>query len=391
MADTPIRAAVVGGGIGGLAAAAALAHHGIAVQVYERAEALGEVGAGVHITPNSLRCLYRLGMKPALDRVGAPIGPQSNFCRADGTQVAPMLTGESAGGIRNQGMHRADLLEVLASHLPPGTVQTGHRCTGFEQDGATARVHFANGATVEADVVVAADGIQSVLQHYVCPPSQPVHSGMLAYRGLIARERLPGWPADLFRIWMGEGKHFMTYPVRAGRLINYVAFVPATEETAESWSARGDRDQLAAAFAGWDPAVVNMLAQVEECFWWGLYDREPLPRWTEGRLTLLGDAAHPMLPHLGQGANQAIEDGAALGGLLAGRSAAEVPQALAAYEALRRPRATTVQEGARQNGRRYDSQYLSIAERDAEIRASKAFRSWLYDYDVEREVQAMRA
>jgi salicylate hydroxylase len=182
---------------------------------------------------------------------------------------------------------------------------------------------------------------------------------------------------------MGEGKHFMVFPVRSGQLVNYVGFVPTTSQTAESWSAVGDRDELAASFTGWDPRVTGLLDKVERCFWWGLYDRAPLASWTKGRLVLSGDAAHAMLPHLGQGANQAIEDGAALAVFLERRDPAEVAAILPRYEAFRRQRTDIVQAEARKNGLRYDSRYASLEQRDREIANSAKFRKWLFDYDVE--------
>jgi len=185
-------------------------------------------------------------------------------------------------------------------------------------------------------------------------------------------------------VWMGDGKHFMVFPVRGGRLLNYVGFVPTENQTIESWSAIGDRDELAASFEGWDPRVTALLEKVDSCFWWGLYDRRPLSTWTKGRLVLLGDAAHAMLPHLGQGANQAIEDGVAMAILLEGRTAREIPDVLRQYEQLRRPRTDMIQAEARQNGLRYDSRYESLEQRDREIASSAAFRKSLYDYDVEK-------
>ena len=182
----------------------------------------------------------------------------------------------------------------------------------------------------------------------------------------------------------------LVFPVRSGRLLNYVGFVPTGEETVESWSAVGDRDELAASFAGWDPQVETLLAKIESCFWWGLYDRRPLARWTRGRLALLGDAAHPMLPHVGQGANQAVEDGVALAVLLEGESPARVPEVLMAYERFRRVRTDVVQKEARQNGLRYDSRYQRLEQRDREVRNAPTFRKWLYDYDVEAEAAALR-
>ncbi|WP_407176977.1 FAD-dependent monooxygenase [Bradyrhizobium sp. STM 3562] len=385
-----LRAAIVGGGIGGLSAANALRRRGIEVTVYEQAKALGEVGAGVFIYPNSLRQLERMGFADALAAVGARVGAGSEYCRMDGTVVGPILTTDSSGWNGLYGMHRADLLDVLARGLPASAVRTDHRCTGFAQDGAVARLSFANGERAEADVVIAADGIHSVLQRYVVAPQPPEYSGVRAYRGLIAREKLPGWRKEAHQVWMGDGKHFMVFPVRSGTMLNYVGFVPTSTETIESWSAAGDRDELAASFQGWDPCVTDLLEKVETCFWWGLYDRRPLASWTNGRLALLGDAAHAMLPHLGQGANQAIEDGVALAVLLEGREAADVPAILTHYQRLRRERTDVVQAEARQNGLRYDSKYASLAQRDREIANAAEFRKWLYDYDVEKAAIAAR-
>jgi salicylate hydroxylase len=285
-------------------------------------------------------------------------------------------------------MHRADLIDFLAGALPPQVVHTGHRCTGFEQVGEVCRVSFANGAVVEADIVVGSDGIHSELRQYVAPPSRPVFHGSVAYRGLIAHERIPHWPTNAWQAWLGQSKHFLTFPVRAGKIINYVGFVPADQEMRESWSAPGDPDVLRGEFAGWDPRIGSLLSQVESTFRWALYDREPLPTWTRGRLTLLGDAAHPMLPHLGQGANQSIEDGIALATILARADRTTAPAALLAYERLRRERVAQVQRGARENGLRYDSAYSDLGIRDAELTAHAAFRKRLYDHDVIPDAQA---
>jgi len=295
---------VVGGGIGGLFAANALIAQGLRVSVYEQAPQLGEVGAGVFLTPNSVRQLQRVGLGPAVDKWGALVGSGSQYFRQDGTPIAPVQVTDSSGWNATYGMHRADLVDFLAAALPAGVVRTGHRATSFEQEGDVARVSFANGATAEGDIVVAADGIHSELRPYVFPPSNPVFSGSVAYRGIVPLERIPDWPNKAWLMWLGKGKHFLTFPVRAGTLINYVGFVPADEVMKESWSAPGDPDVLRREFAGWDTRIEFLLSQVQATFRWALYDREPLPSWTKGRLTLLGDAAHPMLPHLGQGANQ---------------------------------------------------------------------------------------
>ena len=379
---------VVGGGIGGLFAANALIAHGLQVSVYEQAPSLGEVGAGVFLTPNSVRQLQRVGLGPAVEKRGARVGTESRYFRHDGTPIAPVQVTDSSGWNATFGMHRADLVEMLAAALPREVVHTGHRCSGFEQTGDVARVSFANGAIVEGDVVIAADGIHSELQQHVTPPSRPVFHGSVAYRGVLAHRRIPHWPTDSWLMWLGKGKHFLTFPVRAGELINYVGFVPADQEMKESWSAPGDPDVLRREFAGWDPRIGSLLSQVEATFRWALYDREPLPTWTQGRLTLLGDAAHPMLPHLGQGANQSIEDGMALATILAHANRATAPAALLAYERLRRERVAQVQRGARENGLRYDSANSDLGVRDAEITAHAAFRRRLYDHDVVPEAKA---
>lgn len=388
MRSNGLEVAIVGGGIGGLAAALSLHERGVDVTVYEQAPELGEIGAGVLMTPNGVRHLERLGVGDALAKLGGPVSDGSTYYRMDGSKVAPILTTDSSGWNGMYGMHRADLLSILADALPAHVVQTGHRCVGFEQDADSARLTFENGATAEAHAVIAADGIHSSLQRHVTEPPPPVHSGSVAYRGLLPMESLPAWPRGVSQLWMGEGKHFLTYPVRSGELLCYIGFIPSDEHAVESWSAPGDPVALAEAFRGWDSPVEELLSKVESTFWWGLYDREPLSNWTDGRLALMGDAAHPMLPHLGQGANQAIEDGAALAIMLAEADRGDVAEALSSYEALRRPRTTQVQYAARDNGRRYDSQYDDLEQRDAEIADSAKLRLWLYDYDVAAEAEA---
>jgi salicylate hydroxylase len=382
---------IVGGGIGGLFAANALIANGLQVSVYEQAPVLGEIGAGVFLTPNSVRQLQRVGLEPEVQKWGARVGSESRYFHHDGAPIAPVQVTDSSGWNATFGMHRADLVALLARSLPDGTVRTGHHCGGFAQDGNVARVSFANGATVEADAVIAADGIHSELRPYVFPPSQPVFSGSVAYRGLVPHARIPDWPTDRWQMWLGKGKHFLSFPLRAGELVNYVGFVPADEEMKESWSAPGDPDVLRGAFAGWDPRIEQLLKEVQLTFRWALYDREPLPTWTKGRLSLLGDAAHPMLPHLGQGANQSIEDGMALATILARADRMSIPAALLAYEQLRRARVAQVQRGARENGMRYDSAYSDLGVRDAEIAAHAAFRRRLYDHDVVPDAQAAAA
>jgi salicylate hydroxylase len=377
-----LNIAIVGGGIGGLFAANALLAKGLHVTVYEQAPAIGEVGAGVYVTPNAVRHLESVGLGGAVERWGTRVGPGSAYFRHDGTPVAPVQVTDAAGWNACFGMHRADYVGFLSAPLPAGIIRTGHCAVGFEQTADVARVKFADGTVAEADVVVGADGIHSELRPHVFPPSNPVFHGTISYRGLVPRERLPDWPMDRWQMWAGPKKHFLVFPVRHGEMVNYVGFVPTDEEMKESWSAPGDPEVLRREFDGWDPRIRQVLGQVDRTFRWALYDREPLPSWTRGRLTLLGDAAHPMLPHLGQGANQAIEDGMALATLLEDAGAACAPARLLAYERLRRERVAEVQLGARKHGLRVDSMVDDLKKRDADLVAHAAFRRQLYSYDV---------
>ena len=385
MSTSAPRVAIVGGGIGGVAAANALLQRGIDVQVYEQASALTEVGAGVALQPNSVKLLRRLGFGAEVTRSGARwLDPQ--LWRWDGTFIASMWPPERASQVEFYGMHRADLLGMFVDRLPTSVVKTGHRCVGFEQDDDQATVTFANGARVTADVVVGADGIHSALQPYVVESSAPISSGSMAYRGIISAASVD-WPDGAMRNFLGPGRRFMIYPVRAGELLNYVGFVPMDEQIRESWSAPGDPAALAAEFVGWDPVVGAVLAQVTTCFRWGLYDREPLRTWTNGRLTLLGDAAHPMLPHAGQGANQAIEDGVALAAILAQADRASVPPALKIYESVRRERTAGVQAMSRLNGARYEAS-SDLDTRDRQLSQQAVDRAWIWSYDAEAEAAA---
>jgi salicylate hydroxylase len=368
-----LRLAIIGGGIGGLSTAVALRATGAHVQVFEQARQLSEVGAGLGLQPNGRRVLVRLGLGEEINRIGARL-KGFRICRPDGSVVSAETYPE---GVMQLGVHRADMVAVLAAALPQGVVHTGHRCVRFSQHNEFAVVSFDNGVSVKADVVIAADGIHSVLQRYVVDATVPVFSGTVAYRGLIPASRLQGWPEYLVS-WGGGGKHLLVFPVRGGELLNYVGFVPADEHMRESWSAPGDPAILAAEFADWNPQARRLLAHVDTTFTWGLYDREPLTRWTQGRLCLLGDAAHAMLPHMGQGANQAIEDAMALATFLRRASAADVPEALTRYETLRRDRTAHVQRFSRMNGVRLD--YGSVV---------RFMQPWVRDYDVEADALAM--
>lgn len=375
--------AVVGAGIGGAAATLALRQRGVDAHAYEQAAALGEIGAGVAVGPNGLRAMQRLGLADAVKRIGSR-WDDTCYLRSDGAEVGPMLT----PGMEQYGLHRADLLDLFASQLPPDAVHTGFAATSFDQDAEQARVRFTNGEVVAADVVIAADGIHSALQRFVLPPARPLFSNTMAYRGLLPASAV-GWKPGQVRNWLGFGKHFLAYAVRRGELLNWVAFVPTDEEMRESWSAPGDPAALAAEYEGWDPALQRIIAAVETTFRWGLYDRQPLPHWTSGRLTLLGDAAHPMLPHAGQGANQAIEDAVALAIVLAGADRSTAPERLRVYEALRHERTARVQALSRARGSMKSSASDDRSTQDLGRAAEAAdYGDWLRDYDVGAAAEA---
>jgi salicylate hydroxylase len=381
MTANSLRVTIVGGGIGGLATATALHQRGIGVRVFEQAARLTDVGAGVALWPNGIRHLRRMGLGESVERWGAR-WYDTQFRRSDGTVIAPMLWGSPEPELEAYGMHRADLVDMLAAALPSGTVTTGYRCVSVEQDAEQAIITFANGEQIATDVVVAADGIHSTLQQFVVPSSAPMFSGSIAYRGVVDAERA-GWPAGQVRLWVGEGRHFLAFAVRAHQLVNFVGFVPTDAQMKESWSAPGDPAALAQEFAGWDSHLTTLIAQIDVTFRWGLYDREPLARWTNGRLTLLGDAAHPMLPHAGQGANQAIEDAIALATVLQAADRTTAPQALLAYDALRRERTARVQRGSRTSGARYEAPDRAQESRDRQLATQYHDRAWIYEYDVQ--------
>jgi salicylate hydroxylase len=383
--------AVVGGGIGGLAAAAFLRRAGLAATVYEQASTLGEVGAGLVVAPNAARLLRRLPSEFALERAGVVLETGWEFRRwADGSVLFAQQLGDACArryGEHTWTMHRADLLAVLRSAIPDEAVKLSRRCTGVSQDADGVTLTFSSGRPVRADVVVAADGIHSVLRDHVTTASPPRESGLCAWRSLVPAAAAPAFARrPVQTLWLGYRHHLVHYPVSGGRLVNIVAFSPARADEVESWSAVGRVTDLAAEFAGWDPRLGKLIAAAERVGRWSVLDRPPLPRWVKGRIALLGDAAHPMLPFYAQGAGQALEDAAALAVCLATGPWAP-PAALARYERVRLPRATRVQEASR--GR---IAHHHLPDGPEQVARDAAFagedplshNDWLYGYDAEQ-------
>jgi 2-polyprenyl-6-methoxyphenol hydroxylase-like FAD-dependent oxidoreductase len=345
------RVAIVGAGVGGLAAAVALTRRGVAVDVYEQAPGLRELGVGVHVAANGSRILHRWGLGDRLDAVAVrPDGLEVRDAR-DGhvlvrQSLGPAWTTEF--GAPYYTVNRSDLHRILAAELAPERLHLGRRLIGTRvgPDGVT--MTFADGGTVEAAVLIAADGVHSRVRRTVAGDEQPVFSGTSAFRGLVPTATAPDLSPRTMYVWSGGPKRMLCYPVAAGRFFTFVGIVPDQRWQTESWTSPGDPDELRAAFAGWTGEVTAILSAVSETRRWALYDREPLDRWGEGRCTLLGDAAHPMLPHHGQGVSQALEDAVALAHFLS--SDADAERALRRYEALRRPHTAQVQLGSRDSG-----------------------------------------
>jgi len=395
-----VNVALVGGGLGGLAAALFLQRAGIAATVFEQAGELRETGAGIVVPPNMVRLLDELGLCGALRRVAVQLEAAWEFRRwEDGRVLFVQPMGQACVDLYGAPCyvaHRANLLALLQQALPGGRLQLDHRCTGVTQDADGVEIEFGHRAggrrRVRAEVLIGADGIHSVLRGHVAPPEDARFSGLCAFRCLVPAAQAPAMALrPVQTLWLGPGRHLVHYPISAGRLVNIVAIVPAGDWRAESWTSEGQVADMQEAFAGWAEPVQQLLAAATDTRRWALYDRSPLPRWADGRLALLGDAAHAMLPFFAQGAAQAIEDAAVLADCLAGVASSQVPQALQRYEARRRPRASQVQLMSR--GREMRNHLPDGPEqraRDASFSQGDPLRqsAWLYGHDVRAEPPA---
>jgi salicylate hydroxylase len=384
--------AIVGGGIGGLAAAAFLHRAGLAATVYEQAGELKEVGAGVVVAPNAARLLRALGVLGAFAERAVPLETGWEFRRwRDGAVLSSedlATKCERLYGERTYTAHRADLLDAVQWAVPAASVRLGKRCVALDADGPRPTLTFADGERVAADVVIGADGIHSMVRAALTAPAPPAYSGLCAFRALVPAARAPAFarrPAQT--LWVGPGHHLVHYPISAGELVNLVAFAPAGDYTTESWTATAPIGELLAEFAGWDERLVSLIRAAGTPGRWALLDRAPLTRWSSGAVTLLGDAAHPMFPFFGQGAAQAIEDGAALARCLAA-DPADPAAALRRYESLRIPRTTRLQQVS--HARAHVNHLPDGPEqraRDASFKDTDPLvaSGWIYAHDPERE------
>ncbi|MCI2421352.1 FAD-dependent monooxygenase [Saccharopolyspora sp. K220] len=391
------RIAVVGGGIGGLAAAAFLGRAGLRATVYEQAPELGEVGAGLVASPNLVLLLRRLGVLDRLLECAVPIEVGWEFRRWEDGRVlsAENLDAcERLYGERTYTVHRADLLNVVQAAIPEGSVRLGMRCLAVEIGDDGAVLTFADGSRAAADVVIGADGVHSTVRAALIGPSPATFSGLCAFRALVPAERAPDFARRLAHtLWIGPDHHLVHYPISAGKMINIVAFAPAGQDVVESWSATATKEEFLAEFEGWDPRLRELLHASGTPGRWALLDRAPLERWSRGRVTLLGDAAHPMFPFFAQGAAQSIEDAAVLARCLAA-DLADPSGALLRYQSIRRERTARIQAVSHQ---RADLNHLADGPeqqaRDASLRDSDplAANGWIYGYDAEQaEMEASR-
>jgi salicylate hydroxylase len=389
------RVAIVGGGIGGLAAAAFLHRAGLPSTVYEQAPQLTEVGAGLVLAPNAARLLRRLGALDRLHEHAVPLDVGWEFRRWEDGRV---LSAENLAdacerlyGEHTYTVHRADLLAAIASAVPPDALQLGKRCTSLTVDGDIARLAFADGTRAEADVVIGADGVHSTIRGAITEPTPATYSGICAFRGLVPADRAPSFARRRAQtLWIGPDHHLVHYPIAGETVINLVAFAPAGDYTTESWSAAATVEEFLAEFAGWDPRLQELIRGAATPGRWALLDREPLQHWSHGPVTLLGDAAHPMFPFFAQGAAQSIEDAAVLARCIADDVHAP-ERALRRYESLRIDRTTQLQEISHArahlnhlpDGPEQQARDASLADADPLVA-----NGWIYAHDAEAEAAA---
>ena len=383
---------IAGAGIGGLTAALALLKRGIDVDVYEQAAELKEVGAGVQLSANGTRVLHLLGVAEALRALS---------CEAVGKEVRLWSTGETwklfdlgAESIARYGfpyftVYRPDLLAVLSEAVrreKSDAIHLGMKVTGFTQ-GSGVKLQFES-REAEGDALIGADGVHSRIRQALFGLDKPVFTGNIAWRGIAPMEELPARMARLVGTnWIGPGGHIVHYPLRGGMLMNFVGIRERSDWRTESWSTRGTIEEVLADFRGWNEDIQSLIRNLATPYKWALMVREPMPRWSVGRVTLLGDACHSMLPMLAQGAVMAIEDGYILARCLS--EGADVPAALARYEEARRERTRKVVEGSAANAQRFHNPRLAdpvearkYVDREWDQSRIAERYEWLFRYDV---------
>ena len=347
------RIAIIGAGIGGLALSACLRRSGIETRIHEQARGFTRLGAGIQQAPNAVRVLKALGLEQRLRQMA--FQPQANTSRLHDTGEVtfslPLGPGvEARHGVPYFLMHRGDLHAMLAHVVPADTISLNHRLVGLDTVGGEVRMTFADGSTDTADAVIGADGVHSVVREILLGKEAPRFTGRVAYRAVFPTRLLNGLEVDPCVKWWGPDRHIVSYFTNPRRdELYFVTSTPEPEFEVESWSAKGDLNQLRAAYEGFHPQVRAILAACPDVHKWALVVRDPLPRWSHGPVTLLGDACHPMTPYMAQGAATSLEDAAVLSRCLAGVDRDGIAEALRRYEATRKPRTSEIQQTSAQN------------------------------------------